>query len=297
MLQLIQQLTGINTVMYYCGTIFTLAGFTDPTLAIWLTAAVSFVGWVCCFGGVLAVERAGRRKLTLASLAGVVVALLALGGGFFYSERTSPHALPHGPAAGANGTGGGSGGGCQAYRSCFDCVVDSGCGFCGPAGGGFEVTFRGTNFVEGMRVFFGGAEAQEVIVVSPAEFRVTAPTALEPLPADQVVDVRIVPPEGDEVVVEDAIEYEGNLGDFFVRGDANWDQVLDISDGLHTREDIPVKLGEPEKRVQQRLNNGQPTWVNPTERQGKRVWYSASIGTEPFVAEVILERVREAASG
>ena len=55
-----------------------------------------------------------------------------------------------------------------------------------------------------------------------------------PLPADQVVDVRIVPPEGDEVVVEDAIEYEGDLGDFFVRGDANWDQVLDISDGLHT---------------------------------------------------------------
>jgi len=69
-----------------------------------------------------------------------------------------------------------------------------------------------------------------------------------------------------------------------------------ISDGLHTREDIPVKLGEPEKRVQQRLNNGQPTWVNPTERQGKRVWYSASIGAEPFVAEVILERVREAAA-
>jgi len=61
--------------------------------------------------------------------------------------------------------------------------------------------------------------------------------------------------------------------------------------------DIPVKLGEPEKRVQQRLNNGQPTWVNPTERQGKRVWYSASIGAEPFVAEVILERVREAAAG
>ena len=70
-----------------------------------------------------------------------------------------------------------------------------------------------------------------------------------------------------------------------------------ISDGLHTREDIPVKLGEPEKRVQQRLTNGQPTWVNPTERQGKRVWYSASIGAEPFVAEVILERVREAAAG
>ena len=69
-----------------------------------------------------------------------------------------------------------------------------------------------------------------------------------------------------------------------------------ISDGLHSYEEIPVKLGEPEKRVQQRLANGKPTWVNPTERRGKRVWYSASIGTEPFIAEVILERVLEAAA-
>ena len=68
-----------------------------------------------------------------------------------------------------------------------------------------------------------------------------------------------------------------------------------ISNGLHSREDIPMKLGEPEKRVQQRLTDGKPTWVNPTERHGKRVWYSASIGTEPFIAEVIFERVREAA--
>ena len=70
-----------------------------------------------------------------------------------------------------------------------------------------------------------------------------------------------------------------------------------ISDGLHSCQDIPVKLGEPEKRVQQRLANDQPTWVNPTERQGKRIWYSASIGTEPFLAEVILERVSEASAG
>ena len=69
-----------------------------------------------------------------------------------------------------------------------------------------------------------------------------------------------------------------------------------ISDGLHSFEDIPVMLGETEKRVQQRLREGQPTWVNPTERRGKRLWYSGSIGTEPFIAEVILERVREAAA-
>ena len=66
-----------------------------------------------------------------------------------------------------------------------------------------------------------------------------------------------------------------------------------ISDGLHSHEDIPVMLGEPERVVQERLKGGQPTWRNPTEKNGKRVWYSASIGNEPHIAEVILERVRE----
>lgn len=67
-----------------------------------------------------------------------------------------------------------------------------------------------------------------------------------------------------------------------------------ISDGLHSFEDIPEMLGEPKRVVQERLKNGQPTWRNPTEKQGKRVWYSRSIGTEPHIADVILERVREA---
>jgi sirohydrochlorin cobaltochelatase len=69
-----------------------------------------------------------------------------------------------------------------------------------------------------------------------------------------------------------------------------------ISDGLHSYEDIPVMLGEPASAVQERLRNGQPTWRNPTERHGKRLWYAASIGSEPGLADVILERVREAAS-
>jgi sirohydrochlorin cobaltochelatase len=66
-----------------------------------------------------------------------------------------------------------------------------------------------------------------------------------------------------------------------------------ISDGLHSYEDIPVLLGEDEATVKERYKAGQPTWPNPTVRAGKRVWYSASIGSEPLITEVILERVRE----
>jgi len=66
-----------------------------------------------------------------------------------------------------------------------------------------------------------------------------------------------------------------------------------IADGLHTVEDIPVLLGETGKRVKERLNAGQPTWRNPTERKGKLLWYTPPIGTEPHLPEVILERVKE----
>lgn len=67
-----------------------------------------------------------------------------------------------------------------------------------------------------------------------------------------------------------------------------------ISDGLHSFEDIPVMLGEPERIVRKRYQEGQPTWRNPTEKRGKLLWYAPSIGNEPHIADVILERVREA---
>jgi sirohydrochlorin cobaltochelatase len=68
-----------------------------------------------------------------------------------------------------------------------------------------------------------------------------------------------------------------------------------ISDGLHTQEDIPVLLGEAKRTVEQRLAAGQPAWRNPTEKNDRLVWYSSAVGTEPGIADVILERVREAA--
>ena len=69
-----------------------------------------------------------------------------------------------------------------------------------------------------------------------------------------------------------------------------------ISDGLHSFEDIPMMLGEPERLVKSRLAAGQPTWRNPTEKKGKLLWYAPSIGNEPHIPDVILERVREAAA-
>ena len=66
-----------------------------------------------------------------------------------------------------------------------------------------------------------------------------------------------------------------------------------MSEGLHSHQQIPVLLGESEAVVQKRLQQRQPTWRNPTEKQGKRVWYSQCVGTDPRVVELILDRVDE----
>jgi len=92
------------------------------------------------------------------------------------------------------------------------------------------------------------------------------------------------------------MEEEPRIGDCYQMAQAKNIVMVPffISDGLHSFEDIPVLLGAPKATVAERLKAGQPTWRNPTEHKGKRLWYTPSIGSEAMVAEVILERVAEA---
>jgi sirohydrochlorin cobaltochelatase len=94
------------------------------------------------------------------------------------------------------------------------------------------------------------------------------------------------------------MEEEPRIGDCYAMAKSSNIVIVPffISDGLHSHEDIPVMLGEPERLVKSRLAAGQPTWRNPTEKKGKLLWYAPSIGNEPHIADVILERVREAAA-
>lgn len=131
MLQAIQQLSGINTVMYYSGTIVVMAGFTNVSLAIWLTAAISFVGFAFTFLGMFLVERAGRRCLTLGSLLGVAAFLGLLGFSFYMMKATSPAAQGF---AGSDA--------CQ-FKTCYDCVFDSQCGYCQVPGADSGFCFEG----------------------------------------------------------------------------------------------------------------------------------------------------------
>lgn len=59
-----------------------------------------------------------------------------------------------------------------------------------------------------------------------------------------------------------------------------------ISDGLHTQEDIPEMLG---------LTPTPAGFCAPSTVRGRRIWYSGAIGTDPQMADVVLERVKQAA--
>lgn len=67
-----------------------MAGFSDDTQAIWMSAGVASVNFLCTFVGLFLVERIGRRKLLLASLAGVCIALALLAVGFQLADTNTP---------------------------------------------------------------------------------------------------------------------------------------------------------------------------------------------------------------
>ncbi len=83
-LAILQQLTGINTVIYYAPTIFQFAGLHSAGASIAATAGVGVVNVLSTVAAVILVDRAGRRPLLLAGIGGMVVSLAVLGAGFAF---------------------------------------------------------------------------------------------------------------------------------------------------------------------------------------------------------------------
>ncbi|KAG9280426.1 proton myo-inositol cotransporter [Astyanax mexicanus] len=123
-LQMFQQLSGINTVMYYSATILQMSGVRDDKLAIWLSSLTALTNFLFTLLGVWLVEKVGRRRLSLGSIIGTSVSLCLLAFGFLLSAQHSPPVTIHptDPSL-ANSS-------CTRYLSCEPCMLDPSCGFC-----------------------------------------------------------------------------------------------------------------------------------------------------------------------
>jgi sugar porter (SP) family MFS transporter len=78
-LAVFQQVTGINTIIYYAPQIFQAAGFGTATTALAATIGIGVVNVLATVVAIALVDHAGRRPLLLAGLIGMVGSLLALG--------------------------------------------------------------------------------------------------------------------------------------------------------------------------------------------------------------------------
>lgn len=83
MLGLIQQVTGINTIIYYAPTIFQLAGFESTTSAIVATIGIGLVNVLATLFAVFYLDRLGRRPLLFAGLFGMMFSLAGLSLAFY----------------------------------------------------------------------------------------------------------------------------------------------------------------------------------------------------------------------
>jgi sugar porter (SP) family MFS transporter len=77
-LTVLQQVTGINTIIYYGPQIFELAGSSSHANAILATLIVATVNVVATVVGIALVDRVGRKPLLYVGVTGMTIALFAL---------------------------------------------------------------------------------------------------------------------------------------------------------------------------------------------------------------------------
>jgi SP family galactose:H+ symporter-like MFS transporter len=81
-LAIFQQVTGINTVIYFAPAIFKAAGLGSTAATILATAGIGAVNVIMTLVAIRLIDSAGRRVLLLTGLAGMAVGLVVLALGF-----------------------------------------------------------------------------------------------------------------------------------------------------------------------------------------------------------------------
>jgi SP family galactose:H+ symporter-like MFS transporter len=88
-LAVFQQITGINTVIYYAPTIFKFVGIKAAGPAILAGAGLTMVMWCLHVLAIFLLDRVGRRPLLLIGVAGQIIGLAILGAAFQFQQFAS----------------------------------------------------------------------------------------------------------------------------------------------------------------------------------------------------------------
>lgn len=80
----LQQVCGINTIIYYAPTIFQMAGFPSASSSILATVGIGVVNVLSTVFAIMYLDKLGRRPLLFAGLIGMALSLSILSFGFYY---------------------------------------------------------------------------------------------------------------------------------------------------------------------------------------------------------------------
>lgn len=83
-----QQVTGINTIIYYAPTIFKMTGLHSDVSAIFATAGIGIVNFVMTLIAIQVIDKLGRRPLLLIGVAGMTLSLAFLGFSFHFGAQS-----------------------------------------------------------------------------------------------------------------------------------------------------------------------------------------------------------------
>src|ERR1700742_4636366 len=81
-LAVLQQVTGINTVIYYAPTIIEFTGVTASAGSILAAVGVGIINVAFTIVAIRLLDKAGRRTMLMVGVSGMVISLVALGGAF-----------------------------------------------------------------------------------------------------------------------------------------------------------------------------------------------------------------------
>ena len=85
-LAIIQQVTGINVVLYYAPSIFNAAGFHGTTSQMLATLGMGLTNFLMTIVAVCLVDKVGRRRLLLIGLSGMTFGLVVVALSFYFSN-------------------------------------------------------------------------------------------------------------------------------------------------------------------------------------------------------------------
>ncbi|MGB7757510.1 MAG: sugar porter family MFS transporter [Salinisphaera sp.] len=77
-LQLVQQFTGMNVIMYYAPQIFQTAGFEGTSASLWATVVTGLTNVLATFIAIALIDRAGRKPILYAGFAMMAITMALL---------------------------------------------------------------------------------------------------------------------------------------------------------------------------------------------------------------------------